>query len=441
LLLWNAAPGATRYELVADPDGQGPLPEEKIKDYSNSSPSGFSYAQTDTGGFSGSLVNLYVPPSGRLNATYRLRACNASECGPLTDAQAFDITQGTSYEFLSGYSALMTTTDAEREDPKVSRDGLTLAIRGVRTVVNPPVLVFTRSSKTQPWVQQASLTAGDYATFNFSLAPDGNTLVARSMKQISEPQGTRVVTDAVVVYGRSNGVWAQQARLDTANAPAACTPPCQAELAEHMALSANGNVLALSATTAASSGGSPSSSAVFTYVRTGTVWAWQASIDAGGPAIGGMALSGTGDTLAVSTFDPANSATPGSVVMLAQNSNGVWSQQGRVAATLAVHMPPVSGGPQYGKLALSNDGSTLAVNASNLQDPKQCNGAAPANSWGIALYQRTNGAWQSQGQAVIANGQPTGWATWVPWALASDGNAVFYGNTLFTRNNGSWTCP
>lgn len=439
-LLWNATPGATRYELYADPDGQGPLPEAKLDDYSNSSPRGFNYAQSDSGGYVGSLVNTYAEPSARLNATYRLRGCDATGCGAFTDPQVFDIIQGTSHGFAAGYSPLRTHSDASRLNPVASQDGLTLAIRAQSTGTNTTVLVFTRSSKAQPWVQQAALRATDYAVDKFALSPDGGTLAVRAMKQITVTQGTRVVTDAVHVYQRSGSAWTQQARLDTANAPSGCPQPCQAELAEHMELAAGGNLLAISAQIPAANGGAGSSSAVFTYTRTGATWAPQASLNAEGPVIVGMALSGDGKTLAVTARDVLQPAAPSSVLVLAENGNGAWAVQGRIPATLAVHMPAISGGPQYGSMALSSDGSTLAVNASNLQNPQQCGGAAATSTWGISLYARGNGTWQHQGQAVIADGLPTGWATWAPWALASDGNAVVYGGSMFVRTGGSWVC-
>lgn len=436
-LRWSATPGATRYELYADPDGQGPLPEAKLDDYTNASPRGFRYVQDDSGGFTGSIVNTYAEPSVRLNATYRLRACDSTGCGAFTNPQAFDITQGTSYGFASGYSPLTTNSEAYRLQPVVSRDGLTLAIRAVTGGANSTVLVFGRSSATQPWVQQASLRPSDYAVDHFVLSSDGSTLAARAMRQISGQQGTRVVTDAVLVYQRTGNSWTQQARLDTGNPPAACTQPCQAELAEHMALSADGGLLALSATTASAQGDAAASSEVFTYTRTGTSWAAQASLNAEGPVIAAMTLSGNGSTLAVSARDPQLTTAAPPVLVLAQNGNGTWALQDRLPATLAVYQP-LSGAVQYGTLALSSDGNTLAVHASNLQGLTLCSGAAASSFHGIALYARSNGAWQRQGQAAIAlDGLVGGWA---PWALASDGNALVYGSSMVARTNGTWVC-
>ena len=49
-----------------------------------------------------------------------------------------------------------------------------------------------------------------------------------------------------------------------------------------------------------------------------------------------------------------------------------------------------------------------------------------------ALFARDGAAWQRQ--AVIAR------ETAASWALANNGNALFYGE-LFNRRNGVWACP
>ena len=51
----------------------------------------------------------------------------------------------------------------------------------------------------------------------------------------------------------------------------------------------------------------------------------------------------------------------------------------------------------------------------------------------MALYARNSSTWQRQAAISRENADS--------WALASDGNAVFYGNALFTRSNGTWACP
>lgn len=423
---WTAIAAATRYELFADPDGAGPLPEAQVD------PQRFGYFDYDNGSrFSGPLSST-VDIADAINARYRLRACNTSGCGAFTDSKAFDFITGNSYEFPSGYAPLAHSSETFRT---LSKDGLTLALRAVRAGASTTVLVFTRSSKSHPWQQQAALRSGDYGIGQFVLSADGSTLAVRSMKQIWGNLGSRVVTDAVHMYQRSNGTWSQQARLDTTTAPSACAQPCQAEIADHMTLSADGNLLAVSAVVPA---GATSSSAVFTYTRTGTAWAPQTALSAEGTSIASMALSGDGSTLAVTDRDSLQTATAPLVLVYAQNGNGAWAQQGRISATLYTYTPPFSGRLRYGAMMLSNDGSTLAVNTAKVPGQVACGASATDTSetQRIALYSRASSAWNLQGQAVVTGTSQSS----TPWALANDGSALIYGSTRFTRGNGAWAC-
>lgn len=434
---WSPTPGATRYELYEDPDGQGPLPEAKVDDYNETSRAGFRYQQDTSQNFVGALAN--TPVSAHLNAIYRLRACNAGGCGGFTDATPFDIAKGVSYEFPSGRAPLLTSASAYGRYALVSRDGLTLALRGASLGATTTTLVFARSSTSQPWQQQASLQSGTYFVDQMRLSADGGTLAVRSMKQVWGDLGSRVVADAVYLYQRSAGVWSQQARLDAADAPAGCPQPCQAEIADHMALSTDGSLLAVSAVIPAAGGaGASPSSAVFTYARTGTTWAPQAALNAEGTFIASLALSGDGSTLAVTDRDLLRTSPTPLVLVFAQNGGGAWSQQGRIPATLSAYSPPISGGPEYGAMALSSDGSTLAVNTANMAGQAVCGTAVSGSTdtQRIALLSRASGTWQQQGQVVVPRTQP-----WMPWALASDGNALFFGGAMFTRSGGVWPCP
>ena len=429
---WTPTVAATRYELFVDPDGTGPLPESQVE------PQRFSYSAAPNGGsFNGSLGTT-VNVADVINASYRLRACNASGCGAFTDAKAFDVTKGISYEFASGYAPLVNYFSAggQLRTGMLSKDGLTLALRGVSYGANTTTLVFARSSKNQPWQQQASLRSGDYYIDQSMLSADGNTLAVRALKQIRTSTNSLVVTDAVYVYQRSGGAWSQQARLDSTSAPSACPQPCQAEIADHMALSADGNLLAVSAVV---SSGTTTSSAVFTYTRTGTAWAPQTSLSGEGTFIANMALSGDGRTLAVTDRDLLKTSATPLVLVFSQDGSGAWTQQERIPATLYVYTPSISGGPEYGAMVLSGDGSTLAVNTAKVSGQVACGASAADNgeTQRIALYARTSGAWNLQGQAVVSTGtsRPS-----TLWALANDGSALIYGSTRFTRSSGTWAC-
>ena len=62
-------------------------------------------------------------------------------------------------------------------------------------------------------------------------------------------------------------------------------------------------------------------------------------------------------------------------------------------------------------------------------------GSLSKDGYYVALFARNGTAWQRQ--AAISRGYESS----LMWALARDGNALLYGNELFTRSNGVWTCP
>ena len=165
---WTATPGATRYELYVDPDGPGPLPESKEPDATGDTWKGFRFSAypKDSQRLIGSFYDDNFSALGlatTINATYRLRACDAQGCGSFTAP----IVQEYSYELPSGRVPIFHSQ---------SKDGLTLAIRQ-HSADTDTVAVFTRSSSAHPWQQQAVLSSGN-ASFGFHLAlsDDGNTL-------------------------------------------------------------------------------------------------------------------------------------------------------------------------------------------------------------------------------------------------------------------------
>src|SRR3989344_229968 len=84
---WTPTATATRYELFVDPDGSGPLAETQRD------PQRFSYSLASDGSRVTGSFGAYVNFPEALNASYRLRACNAAGCGSFSDTKAFDITK------------------------------------------------------------------------------------------------------------------------------------------------------------------------------------------------------------------------------------------------------------------------------------------------------------------------------------------------------------
>ena len=425
---WTATPGATRYELYVDPDGPGPLPESKEPD-----------ASADNGG-KGFRFNAYPEGSQRLigsfyddnfialgwattmNATYRLRACDAQGCGSFTAP----IVKEYSYELPSGRVPISHSQ---------SKDGLTLAIpQNDYDKKIYEVAVFTRSSLAHPWQQQAVLPSG----YPLALSDDGNTL---AITESVPSEGTVPSSSRTHIYQRSGSTWSPQATLTPSNIPSACEKPCAMSVYKS-ALSADGSLL-VESINFFSQATRKYTAGVVIHARSGATWSQQALLETGENSANIIALARDGKTLAVNQgaryrYD----SIPSFALVFAQQSNGTWSQQARIPVGI-MYVVDIAAGA-YSSMQLSDDGNTLAVLAENW--PEDTSGRAvqaadlscsPASEpWSyMALFTRNGTAWQRQ--AAISRGYESS----SMWALARDGNALFYRNELFTRSNGVWTCP
>lgn len=445
---WSPTPGATRYELYVDPDGAGPLAEAKADDYNQATGTGFRY---DLGSTTVMVGDLSTPTPGAslaasLNAYYRLRACDASSCGAFTEAKTYDIVNAISHEFPSGRVPTKSVDGyGFYADPRLSNDGLTLTLGLPGPNADSAVYVFTRPSSAQPWQTQAVLRSGTaYFGYRVALSSDGSTLAIQASESTNGDGNPPI--NVVYLYQRSGSTWEQQAALQAPTAPSTCPQPCRAGGIGHLALSANGNLLATSQNFGPPAGaGSTSIAAVVTYTRNGTTWSQQALLETGGKSIELLALADDGKTLAVNqgafylgTASP-QTTTPLALVFT-QQSGGMWSQQARIPVGI-ISLVTV-GASSRSTMELSGDGNTLAILAKNepgRQPPEldikpadlSC-GATVGNRY-MALYARSGSTWQRQAAISRADGPL--------WALASDGNALFYGNALFTRSNGAWACP
>ncbi len=189
--------------------------------------------------------------------------------------------------------------------------------------------VFTRSGAA--WAQQAYLKAsntgvGDWFGFKVALGGDGNTLAVAATNESSSATGlggnqadnSAAFSGAVYLFTRTGATWAQQAYVKASNTDAGD------QFGYSLALSADGNTLAVGATREASSatglGGkqadnsAPSSGAVYLFSRTGAAWTQQAYVkatntDANDEFGWCLGLSSDGGTLAVGAHLEDSSAT------------------------------------------------------------------------------------------------------------------------------------
>jgi hypothetical protein len=253
------------------------------------------------------------------------------------------------------------------------------------------VYVFTRSAGI--WSQQAYVKAShsevaDRFGIAVALAADGSTLAVGANGEDSNATGidgdqannAASSSGAAYVFTRSAGVWAQQAYVKASNTGAGDG------FGASMALSANGDTLAVGAMAEASNArgingnaadnSAADSGAVFVFTRSAGSWSPQAYVKASNADTGDLfgysiALAADGNTLAVGARGERASAT-GLGGNSADNSLAktgaayVFTRSAGVWAELAYVKASNSGQDDlFGEsVALAADGGTLAVAAS-----------------------------------------------------------------------------
>ena len=292
----------------------------------------------------------------------------------------------------------------------LSRDGRTLAVGAANeggsfgdtggpgpdngAPLSGAVYVFERPVDTNAWAQQAYVKASnagesDFFGVSLALSADGRTLAVGAL--LEDGGGTGADADpgredaensgAVYVFGRSDALWSQQAYLKASNTDA------DDEFGSVVALSADGNTLAVGATGEDGSGGTVGedddsaleSGAVYVFARSSNnVWgAREAYVKASNAATADLfgtsvAFAADGKTLVVGSLgDDSKSAgiggdeTDDSVLnagaaYLFTRSGASWAQQAYIKASNT----GVSRGQLFGQaVALSGDAAILAVGA------------------------------------------------------------------------------
>ena len=471
---WNPSTNATRYELFEDPDGAtGSQPEMQI-----------GGALTNTA-YAHSLTSQLLHE--RVNASYRVRACDASGCGAFTAALVPDLTKaiGQIQPNHTGLSARWGNSVA------LSADGSTLAVgatgddSGATGINGDPgnaaapgsgaVVVFVRSGGG--WTQQSYIKASNTASetsfgFSVALSADGNTLAVGSIGERGGATGINGdQTDtsksgspgAAYVFTRSNSQWTQQAYVKPSNTGVAQS------FGWSVALATDGNTLAVSAVGESSNATGihgdqtnsmmPSAGAVYVFSRFANTWNQQAYVKASNTeqtpeyvtAPGfinvianaqqfgtSLALSADGNTLAVGALGERSAATgingnqadrsanKAGAVYLFTRSSSVWSQQAYIKAS------NTDANDFFGyRLALSGDGATLAVGAqgeasktTGIQGVQSDNSAQGAGA--AYVYTRGSVGWNQQAY-IKASNTDTGDVFGNALALSFDGNTLAVG--------------
>ncbi len=181
-----------------------------------------------------------------------------------------------------------------------------------------------------------------------------------------------------------------------------------------VAISADGGTIAVGANQ--DNGGA---GAAWVFTLSGTTWTQQGPKmtgvgGTGNSAFGSsVALSADGNTLAVGGTQDNGGV---GAVWIFTRSNSTWSQPIMKTGT------GNSGNPNFGIVALSADGNTLAVGGAS------DNG----NSGALWFFTRTNGTWTQQNNKVTGTGQMGQTIT-----ISADGNTVAAGGTTDNSNVGA----
>ncbi|CAN7390422.1 FG-GAP repeat protein [Acidovorax sp. LjRoot194] len=284
--------GAVSYKVTEDPDGAGPQTDTQLATGLSTT----SYDRVVTG-----LLHT------RLNATYRVSACNSAGCSAWSAAQTVDLTRAIGY-FKAGNTG---DSDEFGYSMSMSGDGNTLAVGAIyedsnATGINGDqtnnaagdsgaVYIFSRSGSM--WIQQAYVKASntesdDRFGFSVSLSGDGNTLAVGAILEDSNATGANgdqtsnsmVNSGAVYIYARSGSTWSQQAYIKASN------PGPVDFFGRSVSLSGDGSTLAVGADWESSNAtgingdqtnnASGASGAVYVFTRSGSTWSQQAYVKA-----------------------------------------------------------------------------------------------------------------------------------------------------------------
>ena len=297
-----------------------------------------------------------------------------------------------------------------------------------------------------------------------ALSADGRTLAVGAPHEGSHAVGANgnqadnstFDAGAVYVFTRAGTAWAQQAYLKPSN------PQTGAEFGHYVALSADGNTLAVSAYWEASNATGidgnqkdesiPQAGAVYVFVRQGNTWRQQAYIKASNTGEAGTAdsfgegdqfgfsltVSGDGNTIAVGalTEDSAatgvngdqknNAAQSAGAVYVFTRSAARWAQQAYVKPA------NIDAGDFFGySVSLNADGTTLAVGAFDEDgsgrgiNPPPDNRSAGAGA--AYVFTRTGTSWAQQAYIKASNSESQD-SFGVQVALSDDGSTMLVGS-------------
>lgn len=227
----------------------------------------------------------------------------------------------------------------------------------------------------QAYIKPAVIDTGDFFGFDVALSDDGNTLAVSAPLEDSAATGVDGNagdnsignSGAAYIFNRSGATWSQTAYIKSQY-------PVSGDSFARLALSGDGQTLAVGAYKDGSGGVLPQSGAVYVYQKLATGWSYQAYLEASNREASdrfgsSMAISDDGNILVigapgedsidvgVNAFEHDNSGeSAGAAYLFVRNGNS-WTQQTYIKA------PNTQAGDSFAGVSVSDSGNTLVVGA------------------------------------------------------------------------------
>ena len=302
------------------------------------------------------------------------------------------------------------------------------------------------------YIKASNTGANDRFGDVVSISTDGNYLAIGAQNEdssetgINGNQANNSANDAgaVYVFVRSGATWIQEAYIKASNSGTSDF------FGERISLNMDGTLLAVSSRFEDSNAtgingnqadnSASNSGAVYVFERSGATWTQEAYIKASNTEANdlfghSMRLSGDGTTLAIGARDEDsnatgingnqadNSAGNSGAVYVYTRSGGIWAQQAYIKAS------NTGAFDTFGTaLALSKDGNTLAVSATDEDsnatgiNGNQANNSS-SGSGAVYVYTRSGATWSQQAYIKASNtGSGDGFGDAI--SLTEDGNIM-----------------
>jgi len=446
---WADVEGETSYKLLEDEDGSGSFGE-------------IASIPADAASY-----ELEVLLPAKLNARYKLAACNEAGCSESAEVAV-------AADRLAAMAGYLKASNTEAGDlfgwsVAISGDGKTLAVGAYGEDSNGnqsdnsfssggAVYVFVRDDggwTQQSYIKASNISTGDAFGYTLALSADGGTLAVAAVWEDggatgvnSESGDSAADSGAVYVFVRSGSGWVQQAYVKASNTSA------NDWFGLSLALSADGNTMAVGSpfedSAASGVGGdqnddsSLNSGAVYVFGRNGSSWSQQSYIKASNARMASsfgfaLALSADGNTLAVGSPGESSGATgvdgdeddrsasySGAAYVFSRNDIGAWAQQAYIKAS------NTDANDAFGRsLAISGDGLTLVVGANREGssatgvDGDQSDNSL-TGSGAVYVFVGDGDDWEQQSYLKASNaGAEDEFGSWV--TVSADGNTLAVG--------------